>query len=1055
MSQTSSAEFLKQAYANNWQSYLASLQPAYPHTWDICVLTAGDEHQAAMCRRQLERRREEGLLPTHTSFLVVSDPDGRRNGSGTAILRVLAKLKAEFPLSGSSRILIIQSGGDSRRLPQYSVIGKLFARLPRELPDGRASTLFDEFLISLSGLVGELEPGVLIASGDVLLIFDRLQLSLRRRGVTGVTTSASVEMGMQHGVYARYSGSQRIRAYLHKPTLNQMQQWEVLAPDGNVQVDTGLVWLDAQATWLFTALTEHESIARICDPRANDGPTDGTSATSESTLNFYGDLLLPLAESTQLSSYLTDATDGPASPDAQAARKVLWERLRGLSFNTEQLQPAMFAHFGSSQEYWQTLAGDTVLREVCGWTTRTSSWPEKTGSDRLILINSALDDDTDDTDIAADFTQPVLLIDSHVSGRLICQGAAMIANTCARVPISLLPDTVVHQTVLKNGFVTRVYGMRDDPKRAIDAATGSFMNRPWSEWLTQAQLHKNPAVLWPESDGLQPAERALWNARLYPVCANRDDSLRLSLLLQTPSALAAQAEWLASPRMSLRESFACADNDAVLQDISAVEDLVAAHRFYTAILRETPAAQAGKKLGVMKSSILRRSELVSEWLERQDPVAQLRSYQALAVASGQPRYQERAFATLATLVRSRQSRQAGAEEPPSGRGGGAKRERRGQRVRVDAAARIDFGGGWTDTPPYSIERGGTVLNAALLLRDPRSQELRHPITAEAIMLDEPRLVIEGLDIEMSIEPEYCGELLAYANPADPFALHKAALVMREIVPGNTDPHRPVADLMREIGYGIQVKTQTFIPRGSGLGTSSILAGALLACLGQITGNPASQEQLYDEVLALEQMLTTGGGWQDQVGGLLGGIKLVTSEPGFPQIIRAQPLHLSAQTTEELANRLLLVYTGQQRLAKNLLRMMVTKWMSREPHVAQSLHEIAHLAREMSLALQAGDINSFGELVGRHWQINKRMDPGCTNPFIDRLFTLAQPYINGGKLSGAGGGGFAIMIARSIESRLDLDALLASRYQDTPVAIWDCAVPEAGMTSTNKSIKSSR
>ena len=80
-----------------------------------------------------------------------------------------------------------------------------------------------------------------------------------------------------------------------------------------------------------------------------------------------------------------------------------------------------------------------------------------------------------------------------------------------------------------------------------------------------------------------------------------------------------------------------------------------------------------------------------------------------------------------------------------------------------------------------------------------------------------------------------GELIAYANPADPFALHKAALVLKGIVPLDLDPAAPVVDLLRAFGGGLRLCTQTSIPRGSGLGTSSIMAGAVLTCLGRLVG----------------------------------------------------------------------------------------------------------------------------------------------------------------------------------------------------------------------------
>ncbi|MGC8780553.1 MAG: fucose pyrophosphorylase domain-containing protein, partial [Anaerolineae bacterium] len=206
MSDGGAAAFLQQAHRNNWQRYLASLAPDARAGWDLCVITVNDSRQAAMCRRQLEWRREAGLLPARTGFVVLPDPPSAcgRLGSGGATLHALRVAlnsawtemvtRGEMPAIGrplaGDRILIVHAGGDAAGIPHCSVTGRLFARVPRELPDGRASTIFDELLISLSGLAGDVPPGVLIASGDVLLVFDHLQLSFRRSGVIGVAAAA-------------------------------------------------------------------------------------------------------------------------------------------------------------------------------------------------------------------------------------------------------------------------------------------------------------------------------------------------------------------------------------------------------------------------------------------------------------------------------------------------------------------------------------------------------------------------------------------------------------------------------------------------------------------------------------------------------------------------------------------------------------------------------------------------------------------------------------------------------------------------------------------------
>ena len=447
---------------------------------------------------------------------------------------------------------------------------------------------------------------------------------------------------------------------------------------------------------------------------------------------------------------------------------------------------------------------------------------------------------------------------------------------------------------------------------------------------------------------------------------------------------------------------------------------------------EAPASEARPRLGKTPTAIAHRAGLVGGWLAAADPILRIRGDAALTVATGDEVWEDRAFTTLAETIK-RFTLHVGTFKRSD-----VQTCQRANVQRVSAAARIDFGGGWTDTPPYSIERGGMVFNAAVTLRG------RHPILAEVETLDEPRLILDSRDIGAVLEPATAGEVLDYANPADPFALLKAALVLRGIISPDATPALPLSELLAQFGCGLRLSTQTFIPRGSGLGTSSIMAGAVLSALARWAGDELASAQLFDEVLCLEQMLTTGGGWQDQVGGLTGGIKLVTTGPGLPQAIAVAPARMSPGISAELAARLLLVYTGQQRLAKNLLRNVMRRWMVRDPEMVWILGELARLALAMRDALEGGDLDTFGRLLGEHWLLNKRMDPGCTNPFIDELFDVLAPYINGGKLAGAGGGGYAMVIARSADHAAALTADLQARYPRTPVGVWPCGIPDDGL-----------
>ena len=189
--------FLRQSYLDAWEDYMRSIRKTSYTQWDYVVLTASNEAQAEAFECQIRYRQERGVLPKNTKFLVISDPDGKRIGSGGATLQVLRVLSEQEGFGGNfhgKRVLVIHSGGDSKRVPQYSVCGKLFSPVPRELPDGRPSTLFDEFLIGMAGVPSRFKDGMLVLSGDVLLLFNPLQIDAQFSGAAAISMKSPVEV---------------------------------------------------------------------------------------------------------------------------------------------------------------------------------------------------------------------------------------------------------------------------------------------------------------------------------------------------------------------------------------------------------------------------------------------------------------------------------------------------------------------------------------------------------------------------------------------------------------------------------------------------------------------------------------------------------------------------------------------------------------------------------------------------------------------------------------------------------------------------------------------
>lgn len=213
-------------------------------------------------------------------------------------------------------------------------------------------------------------------------------------------------------------------------------------------------------------------------------------------------------------------------------------------------------------------------------------------------------------------------------------------------------------------------------------------------------------------------------------------------------------------------------------------------------------------------------------------------------------------------------------------------------VKVELPVRVDFVGGWSDTPPWSLERAGGVLNMSISLGGSL------PIGTIVETTKRPGVLITD-DGGSQLHIEDLNSISAPFSHDDRFRLVKSALLVTGIVHEN-----------RLGSTGLQIRTWANVPRGSGLGTSSILAAAVVKALLQITDGDYSNENVARLVLVLEQLMGTGGGWQDQIGGLYPGIKFTSSFPGVPLRLQVIPLLASPQLISELEQRLLVVFTGQ-------------------------------------------------------------------------------------------------------------------------------------------------
>lgn len=333
-----------------------------------------------------------------------------------------------------------------------------------------------------------------------------------------------------------------------------------------------------------------------------------------------------------------------------------------------------------------------------------------------------------------------------------------------------------------------------------------------------------------------------------------------------------------------------------------------------------------------------------------------------------------------------------------------------QIVWARSPVRIDVGGGWTDTPPYSLYSGGAVVNFAIELNG------QPPLQVYVKPCKEPVVICRSIDLGAIERIETYEELGHYNKVGSPFSIPKAALTLCGFMPGfSTEQYPTLRQQLEAFGCGIEITLLAAIPAGSGLGTSSVLAATVLGALSNFCNLGWGRHDICNRTLILEQLLTTGGGWQDQYGGVFSGIKLLQTEAGFNQnaVVRwipdtlfhdpeYQPLHL-------------LYYTGITRTAKHILAEIVRNMFLNDGSTLSLLDEMNHHAYELYEVMQRGKLEDYGHLVRKTWQQNCLLDPGTNPPAVQQLCSLVDDLCLGYKLPGAGGGGYLYMVAKDAEA----------------------------------------
>jgi len=572
---------------------------------------------------------------------------------------------------------------------------------------------------------------------------------------------------------------------------------------------------------------------------------------------------------------------------------------------------------------------------------------------------------------------------------------------------------------LGNGdYCIRPYGFSEGFRESMEEGV-HWMNLPLSQWLEKRKISSREAGF---ASGV-----SIYELPLFPVVEEKDIEGMLRYLLEES---AGEISWLDAVRLSAKELSDRANPEQVYKHRQELKDLslpklAANHHksiFYFLDLERT--SNDYRTSGLELPDELSPAEPVIKQINDNMFRARVTGNQVL---SGQ--FEQRAFSIL------REEMIGTLSSDPSVP----------QRNVLDdqilwgrSPVRLDLAGGWTDTPPYCIMEGGKVVNLSVELNG------QLPLQVFARPLKEQKIILRSIDLGSKVEINSFDELNKYDQLGGEFSIPMAALVLAGF--GNAFSGKSYPSLSAQLeafGCGIEMSLLAAIPKGSGLGTSSNLAATVLGTLSDFCGLKWDKHEVAYRTLILEQMLTTGGGWQDQYGGIFEGVKLLETGPGIQQKPGIKWLPDQLFTNRETREMMLLYYTGVTRVAHDILGEIVKGMFLNSSRHLEIFTEMKVHARETFDTILSNNYTGLADKVAISWDLNQRLDGGTNPPVIREMSGRVDDYLLGYKLLGAGGGGYMLMFAKSADAALKVKKILKEKPPNARARFVDFAISETG------------
>lgn len=572
------------------------------------------------------------------------------------------------------------------------------------------------------------------------------------------------------------------------------------------------------------------------------------------------------------------------------------------------------------------------------------------------------------------------------------------------------------------GYAARPYGFYDTFKGALSDAATLYQGMSVTEWLSRRGLCAD------DVEGCGDMQ----SARLFPVCGSVEDlGAAMRWMTSEPDCAEGCRVWMSARRMSADELSAYANlrrleaqrRNFRRQSLPALAAHYEHSVFYQLNLDDVAHDYAA--FGLPEPAEL--PETADMQMRISD--AMFRARTADLKGEDGKKYEESAFGMMRSMLK------------------GTAERRQNPRLSVYAdqivwgrcPVRIDLAGGWTDTPPYSLWEGGSVVNLAIELNG------QPPLQVYVKPCKEYHIIMRSIDLGAAEIVRTYEDLSQFHKVGSPFSIPKAALVLAGFHPDFcSESYLSLEEQLKAFGTGIEITLLSAIPAGSGLGTSSILAATVLGAVNDFCGLGWDRYETGNRTLVLEQLLTTGGGWQDQYGGILQGVKLLQTQAGSCQqpLVKWLPDYVFTASGYRACH--LLYYTGITRTAKGILSEIVKGMFLNETERLDILAAMKNHSMEMYDAILRNSFEEMGRLVRKTWMQNCRLDSG-TNPETVRALTArVDDLCLGYKLPGAGGGGYLYMVAKDEEAAARIRRILTEEAPNRRARFVEMSLSDKGL-----------